>query len=136
MNAKQYLRKLQYLDEEIKRYEEQAQEIYDRLTNITSSTNAVIVQHSSSDKMAGAMERLERIRYRALEKATEYYELKQTIMIQIDNIPDGRYRQVLYLRYVKCIKDWNEIADQMSYSVDRVWHLHGEALRVFQTMYL
>lgn len=46
----------------------------------------------------------------------------------IDALPDARYRELLTYRYLNGWR-WERIAGAMLYSVDRVQHLHGEALR-------
>ena len=58
-------------------------------------------------------------------------EKRQTIVAQISTLTDSRYSDLLYKRYVEN-KRWERIAREMHYSVDRILHLHGEALGVFQ----
>lgn len=50
----------------------------------------------------------------------------------VERIPDGRYKQVLELRYfAPRIPIWEDIAEQMGIDVRHVHRLHGEALVQF-----
>lgn len=51
---------------------------------------------------------------------------------RIRMITDGRYISILELRYINGL-NLSEVAKKMSYSHDRVRHLHGDALNAFET---
>lgn len=46
----------------------------------------------------------------------------------IQQVQDGRYRELLLNRYLRMMT-WEQIAVEMNYDIRHVWRLHGEALR-------
>lgn len=54
--------------------------------------------------------------------------LKRQIGGAIEGVEKPSHRQLLEYRYL-CGWDWRRIANRMHYSIDRVWHMHAEALR-------
>lgn len=60
----------------------------------------------------------------------EYVDLTREIDALIRSVADERYRAVLTLRYIN-EWSWTKIAQEMNYSVDWVWKLHGRALLEF-----
>ena len=54
--------------------------------------------------------------------------VKREIGGVIESVDKPVYRQLLEYRYL-CGWDWRKIASKMHYSIDRVWHIHSEALR-------
>lgn len=53
---------------------------------------------------------------------------KRQIGETIESVDKPVHRQLLEYRYL-CGWDWRKIAGRMHYSIDRVWHIHSEALR-------
>ena len=58
-------------------------------------------------------------------------EKRHTTIKLIYSLEDSRLTEILYKRYVE-FKRFDRIAREMHYSIDRIWHLHGEALTAFQ----
>ena len=56
--------------------------------------------------------------------------LRKEVRVQIEQIPDGRYRSVLLGRYVYG-QSWEQVAVSMAYSYRGIIRLHGKALKVF-----
>lgn len=65
----------------------------------------------------------------------EYVKIKDRIINEIHQMDDPRYEAVLYLRYVK-FYTFEVIADDMKYSLRRIYQLHGEALQAFARLHL
>lgn len=58
----------------------------------------------------------------------------------IRKINQSTYRQILMLYYLTPKSDhemmsWHDVATEMKYSDDRIWHLHGYALQEFSRIY-
>jgi len=53
---------------------------------------------------------------------------KRQIGETIESVGKPVHRQLLEYRYL-CGWDWRKIAGRMHYSIDRVWHLHSDALK-------
>ena len=62
-------------------------------------------------------------RYRRVRTYTEIFQA-------IEEVPDERERQVLTLRYIKCLK-WEEIAVEMHVEWAQVHRIHAKALKHF-----
>lgn len=58
----------------------------------------------------------------------EYVDTTREIERLILSLEDPRYREVLQLRYINGWS-WPRIADEMHYTLDWVWRLHGRALQ-------
>ena len=67
-----------------------------------------------------------------LLRQVEYWRsVKQEVTDVIESIGKESHRRVLTYRYL-CGWDWPRIARRMHYSMDRVWHLHAEAVRALK----
>jgi len=62
-------------------------------------------------------------------------DVRHMIIEQIQNLPDHRYVQILFKRYVE-YKSFEQIAVDMSYTYKWVCDLHGAALDAFDAAYL
>ena len=63
----------------------------------------------------------------------ELEAIKKEIWRSIHTIGDDKLESVLELRYI-AFKEWNEIADEMWYSVDYIFRLHREAVDVMRML--
>ena len=63
-------------------------------------------------------------------KWDELINLRETAKKLIDTLKDGRYREVLTLRYLDG-QSWEQVAVTMGYTYRGVIGLHGKALKVF-----
>ena len=138
MTAKKYLQQIKALDIKIKQKMEEREDLYSRAISTGSrELKADVVQTSvNGDKVGGAIDR-----YVDLEKEIQtlidrYIIQRNVIINQIQSIPDPRYEEILYLRYVKYMR-LEEIACTMvktngqPYSYDHILRIHGEALKKF-----
>ena len=131
MTAKQYLRQLSKLQHRIKILQE---EIAERRTRLESTTAPVLgdrVQTSpGGDRFADAIAILADKDLQRQELVWIYENMRDKIVDQILELDNDTQQKVLYERYVheKYLKD---IAREMSYSYDRICHIHGEALISF-----
>lgn len=64
----------------------------------------------------------------------EYVDLTREIEGRIRTLEDERYRAILCFRYIN-EWSWVKIAQEMNYSLDWVWELHGRALREFSRIF-
>lgn len=64
----------------------------------------------------------------------EYVDLTREIEGRIRTLEDERYRAILCFRYIN-EWSWVKIAQEMNYSLDWVWELHGRALRKFSRIF-
>lgn len=57
-------------------------------------------------------------------------DMKTIAKISIDKL-NGPYRLVMSMRYLECMK-WKEIAYRLNYSVQAVYKIHGQALKMVE----
>lgn len=60
-----------------------------------------------------------------------WVQLRRDVSRAIDAVPQHNYRLLLEYRYL-CGWDLKRVARKMHYSVDRMWHLHADAMRKFR----
>lgn len=75
-----------------------------------------------------ALERMRMLESEISGDVERWVEKKRQVAATIAGLEQENYRQLLEYRYL-CGWDWRRIADRMHYSVDRIMHLHAEALR-------
>ncbi|AME02676.1 hypothetical protein [Selenomonas sp. oral taxon 136] len=56
--------------------------------------------------------------------------LRKEVRVQIEQIPDGRYRAILLGRYL-CGQSWEQVAVGLGYTYRHVLWMHGKALQSF-----
>ena len=61
------------------------------------------------------------------EKLSELYETKMEISEAISCVDDGRSRLLLRMRYIR-FKSWEEIANEMNYSIRSIYNIRDMAL--------
>ena len=118
-----------------KRYLEQAAVLEERVDcRLKQLARLQDMQRRAEAIDAVSPEALERMRMLESEISGDverWVERKRQVAAVIAGLEQENYRQLLEYRYL-CGWDWRRIADRMHYSVDRIMHLHAEALRQLQ----
>ena len=131
MTAKSYLNQIRIIDQDIQSRIEQKQRLYATLIGSPSITHDV-VQSSKTDayderymKIIEAGEEIDKRIDKLVDKKIEASR-------KVDKLGESDSMSMLILRerYIN-LKSWEEIAEQMSYSIRHVNRLHGEALNKF-----
>lgn len=127
---KEYLSKFRESKEAVKRIEEQITE----LERYESSPRTIdIGMHGSrarkdmSDYAAKKDELISKMMQARYMRVSTYTDIFQSI----EDVPSERERQVLTLRYIKCLK-WEEIAVEMHVEWAQVHRIHARALKHFK----
>lgn len=140
MSAKEYLSQIKVLAIKIGTMQEQCE----RLKAKASSIKTVSYDKKEGTKGTGGSSGYTTekviIDYIVLEREIEkqkliYEKQRQMIIDKIMQLNDERYIQVLKKRYIED-KSFNKIAREMTYSYDRIIHLHQDALDLFEVMTL
>ena len=134
--AKEYLNQIKELNVAIRHRQMEVEELREAVMNSSAKLDANRIRTDSpdQDQLAARI-----ARYCDMEKevdamVNELIELKHTIIGQIQQLGDARYMEVLWMRYVD-LQPFDEIADQMGYSLQHVFMLHGQALEAFNLKY-
>lgn len=124
MNAKQWLNRARNIDREINELLREKEEVRDRVLKITQSYTGDAVQ---STKDPHKFDRVVELEMEIDRHIDELVAVKTEILHGIAKLPDGRYREILRLRYLSG-KTFEQIAVEMNYSWRHVCTLHGRAL--------
>ena len=138
MTAKQYLRKMFYFRRAIDKKREQLEEF--RL--LAESTGAIRYDKervlSSTPQAAGYEDKVARIvdmEHRLLEDIAELTEMYETGYKIIQELEDPIDRLIIEMRYIHHMR-FEEIADELNYSVETVYYRHRHALKRLNFAYL
>ena len=133
MNAKQYLRQAYKLNERIK----DKQERIECLRLMSTSIGAIDyskdrVQSSPSGDAPFARQVMQIVQFEEEleEDKNRMKELFAQISRQIDKLENTNHILVLSKRYL-LMKTWEQIAEDMNYSVMQIHRIHKEALECF-----
>ena len=129
MSAKQYLKRIWFLEGRVKREKERIATLRAVLTGMKGiAYDADKVQTSPSDPMSekvGALVDLER---KTMADIVALEEMKSETLSVIHTLDDELMEQLLYLRYLHH-KNFYEISAEMNYSLRQLHKLHSKALR-------
>lgn len=113
-------REIDYLTQELLRLEE-------LMTTIQAVNYSERVQSSSSKDLIDTIHKIDDAKQKINTKISEYLIVIDDIKSSIDKCENIDIRYILRKRYVLYQK-WSEIAEEMKYSTQRVFQLHGKGL--------
>lgn len=136
MTAKEYLNQIREKDALINKMIRQKENLKGMLYDIPSPGIGERVQTSRSissryEQLHAKISEKESI---IDEKTDELIDLRIKICEQINELPDDVHTSVLYARYIE-LKAWKDIATDMKYNYNYLFHIHGAALNEFYRMY-
>ena len=133
MTPKEYLTQIKHLDLMITAWIEQKEAMWSQLRSLSSQMyDGVSVQGTKDpDKFGELWARIDQKERKICREIDKLADAKQVITEEIGRIEDTRYVEILLRRYVQMQK-LEDIANEMSYSSDRIRHLHGFALLEFE----
>ena len=128
MTAKTWLNRGWRVNEEIETLLRSKRTMFERLTNMTTSftgmPGAASPDPHRMDEYAAFCQQIDR-------RARELTIISLEILAVIARVQDGRYRQLLILRYVEFLT-WEQIAVRLHYSWRWTMQLHAEALQAVE----
>lgn len=132
MTTKQYLLQIKYAESKVRRINDQLATVRAEMSALKSPAyDADRVQTSAtSDKMLNLIIRYGEIEQKLTEEVDSLLTTREKIISEIESLENDKYREILYLVYVKHMK-WDDIATEMYYTRRRVEQLHGLALLEF-----
>lgn len=132
MTAKEELLQYKYAKERVEETLEEYQKYKDRAEKMTSIISDMPRGSNNSDKVADNAVKMADIFLQYEERWLEAENKKLEIEQNLDKVEEP-YRTLLHKKYIQG-KTLEEIATQMSYSFDRVRHMHGEALFKYEKL--
>lgn len=126
MTAKRFLSQPYWIDRRIDKKQEEIDRLRARLTKSTAQLTGMPHGGSGGDWTDADVHVLE-LEQKIHAEIIELCRIKREVFEAIDAVEDDRYRTLLEMRY-RNYMTFEQIAVEMSYSYDRVKHLHKEAL--------
>lgn len=132
MTTKQYLLQIKYAESKVRRINDQLATVRAEMSALKSPAyDADRVQTSAtSDKMLNLIIRYGEIEQKLTEEVNSLLTTREKIISEIESLENDKYRETLYLVYVKHM-GWDDIAAEMHYTRRRVEQIHGLALLEF-----
>ena len=130
MTAKEYLRQLIDIDEDIQDYQDEILRIRTGLEKMTPQLSGMPIGTPDPDKLSSKMDGLIMWQERLNKAVDEACRLKVVVMDILEQMPNETTRRILWKRYIAG-KPFTLISVELSYSYHRTCHLHGQALREF-----
>lgn len=135
MTTKEYLVQIKRMEKIIDNKLSELYRLRQLVSSISISTDGERVMSSGSmDKMGDSVAKIVDLEYSVAGTISQYTELRQKIISQIDSLKNYEYYSVLFSRYVSNNEFW-KIADEMGYSERQVFRIHGNALKEFEKMF-
>lgn len=136
MTAKEYLNSIRNMTLKINQKKRELDDLRAQTPGMTGTASGERVQSSRSNdpvgiyaaKIADLEEKIER------EKA-DMIEKRHVIINQIQEIENPVFVDILFRRYV-LNQRFDQIADDMGYSVRHIIRMHGHALQMFERCHL
>lgn len=127
MTAKDYLSQAYKMDRRIRIIEEKVRKLRSMIECSSPSLDSA-GGGSSSQRIPDMLSKIVGYEERAAELRRQLVEKYLEIDSAIHSVPDTTQREVLERRYLLYQK-WSVIAEEMNYSLDNVFKLHGKALQ-------
>ena len=129
--AKAYLWRVRDAERELKRLEEEYEQAKADILHLKAiQYDADKVTGGKIGDLSDAIVAIEGYMERLGKQWDKLIALREDAKARIEQIEDGRYRDVLVRRYLQG-QSWEWIAAGMNYSYRQVTRLHGGALRAF-----
>jgi hypothetical protein len=129
LTVKEWLKRGRKLDAEINQLLIAKQNAFELVCGGAVDTSAERVQSSKDNTTERNL--VNYIAYEELIKCRidELVNVKTEILEAINDIPNPTYRTLLTAYYINC-KTWEQVAEDLHYSVRAIHRMHGEALRL------
>ncbi|WP_315443314.1 hypothetical protein [uncultured Selenomonas sp.] len=135
MTAKEYLRRIRDAESDLRSAEMDYQRARDDVMNLKAiEYDKDKVSNSHIGDLSDAIAALEKYASRVSEQWDRLIVMREEAKAQIEQIADGRYREVLHRRYLQG-ESWEYIAVGMGYAYHHIHKLHGQALNEFEAVF-
>lgn len=135
MGTKQYLSQIERLDMMIQNKLSEIYQLKTMACSVTVSNSEDRIQKTSDkDKLGSTVAKIVDLEKETDELVDQYIQKRKHIIKQIDDIKNIDYYHILSMRYVSR-NTFEDIAEKTSWSIRKVFSLHGEALLEFEKLY-
>lgn len=136
MKAKEFLSMIRHKDTVIGNLISEKEYLEDAMCGVKGLRYDLDKIQSSPDpdRMAGMLARIEEKEKEIRRRIDDLIDFRSKCVEMINGLQDDGLIAVLYKRYIE-FRSWEQIAEDLGYSVRHVLRLHGEALIAFSTKY-
>lgn len=129
MNAKEYLGQAYRIDQRIDNKIKQVESLHELATKATATLSDMPVNHSKNPhSMEDVIVKIVGLENEINADIDELVTTKQNIVRIIKKVATQDYETILEQRYL-CFYSWEQIAVNMSFSIQHVFRLHNLALK-------
>ncbi len=130
MDAKEKLSEAWYCQQQIEAKLHDIERLRSLAEKCTTSFSLAPINGGTGERIPDAVTRILEIEEEVSDSIEELKEARKNVESYInDNIPAGPMSVVLYRRYIM-MQRWEYIAMDMCYSIQHIWRLHGQALKI------
>ena len=130
MDVKNYLKKVEQLESNLRASEELLHHIKTSATSISISYGERVQSSGSQDKLGDTVTKVVDLEQEVLNKRIELIKFKMKVISQFNKLENGNYISLLVSRYLEN-KTLVEIAKEQGCSYGTIKTRHGEALSEF-----
>ena len=129
MTAKEYLSQARYLDARINSKIKQIEQLNSLATSATSALSGMPHNpNKATSKMANIVDKIVDLQAEINHDIDTLVELKRDIGNLIKALPNADHQTILEKRYL-CFQSWEQIAVDLSVSMQHAFRLHDSALK-------
>lgn len=135
LGTKQYLGQIERLDMMIQNKLSEIYQLKTMACSVTVSNSEDRIQKTSDkDKLGSTVAKIVDLEKETDELVDQFIQKRKHIIKQIDDMKNIDYYHILSMRYVSR-NTFEDIAEKTSWSIRKVFSLHGEALLEFEKLY-
>lgn len=131
VSAKEYLRRIKYLDDEIDSKERAKYNLWLKISLVSPRTEADKVQGANGKSSTDVVDKIMDLEREINDQIDELVGFKKEVINKINRLSKEEFRTVLTNRYINHM-EWEEIAEKMHYSKRHILRWHGKALEEFR----
>lgn len=131
MQAKDFLKDLRTQDYRLRSIEEAILVLESKATKVTSAWKDIQVTGGVNDGIAGIVVKLIETQQKYIREWDRLIDDRNAAERLIAKMENKNHATLLWLYYVR-MKNWEQVAEIMSFSISYVFTMHGVALAEFQ----
>ena len=131
VSAKEYLKRVKYLDDEIDSKEKAKYGLWLKISLVSPQLKADKVQGSNGKSNTDIVEKIMDLEREINDQIDELVDFKKEVINKINQLSKEEFRTVLTNHYINHM-GWEEIAEKMHYSKRHIIRWHGKALEEFR----
>ena len=137
MRGKEYLELVKNHKNIIRNLDDSIKDLNDMLYSYSlggSNFNTKVQTSRTNDKMGELVAKIDDKQRKLQKEVDKYIDFRTKVEKEINALEDSNYSRVLYNRYIRNMT-WDNIAEDMTYSLRMVHLFHNKALKEFENKY-